>query len=85
MLLDAIIVHERIVDIKQKDDVVPFGHVRSSLGQSFSSLSLSSRGAPPQFQRQRLGLCRIVSAPRAGRSNPVAVGSRAFDDAIARI
>jgi len=31
MPLDAIIVQERIVDIKQKDDLVPLGHVRSSL------------------------------------------------------
>jgi hypothetical protein len=31
MLLDAIVVQKRIVDIKQKDDAVPLGHGWSSL------------------------------------------------------
>jgi hypothetical protein len=86
MLLDAIIIQERIVDIKQKDDVVPFDHVRSSLAPPKFFIAVAIK---PKCPRRGSGGSALAfaasSALRRRRSNPVAVGSRAFDDAIAGI
>jgi hypothetical protein len=71
MIPDSIVIDERIVDIKQKDDVVRLGHGRSSLAPPCFIDARYQAKVPRQGSGGsdvHLGLCRIVGYPQAGDS-----------------